>query len=241
MLMALGELAAGVAHHIRTPLTSISGYLQLMLSRLEDDKCSVSRGTVETLLTEVSSINNVVKELVLLAKPPINKEASVSINRVLEESLRLIFRQMNGEKIEIDQKLSKTLPDITADSHLLQQAIVNIMQNAIEAMLEGGTLSVRSWFNYEANMIVISISDTGSGVPKDILSRIFEPFYTTKLEHMGLGLPVSHSIVSEHGGFININTSQHERQGADIHIYLPIIDDGRRRLHVVQQQVLNLQ
>ena len=86
MLMSLGELAAGVAHHVRTPLTTISGYLQVMLNRLEDNEYTVRRDVLETLLDEVSYINNVVKELILFAKPPIEKEPGVNINRVLEEA-----------------------------------------------------------------------------------------------------------------------------------------------------------
>lgn len=241
MLMSLGELAAGVAHHVRTPLTTISGYLQVMLTRLEDDRCSVSRNLVEMLLSEVSCINGVVKELILFAKPPINKETSKNINRILEEALLLTFSQMGGEKIEIDKKLAENLPVINVDGNLLKQALVNIMQNAIEAMPDEGKLSIRSWLNSDLNMIVISIADTGSGVSSDVLPRIFEPFYTTKLDRMGLGLSVAHRIINEHGGFININSYNHDKPGANVNIYLPIIDEGRSHLRVIQQQILNLQ
>ncbi len=241
MLMSLGELAAGVAHHVRTPLTTISGYLQVMLNRLEDDQYTVGRDVLEMMLEEVSCINNVVKDLVLFAKPPVNKENNIDINRTIEEALLLTFKQLGGEKIDIDKKLAPNLPPLSVDSNLIKQAIVNIMQNAIEAMPGDGVLSVKSWINSELSMLVIAISDTGSGVPPEILSRVFEPFYTTKLEHMGLGLPVAHRIISEHGGFININPINTAESGAHIHIYLPIIDERHRRLRVVHQQILNLQ
>ncbi|MEL7634790.1 MULTISPECIES: nitrogen regulation protein NR(II) [Sporomusa] len=241
MLMSLGELAAGVAHHVRTPLTTISGYLQVMLGRLEDDQYTVGRDVLEMMLDEVSCINNVVKDLVLFAKPPVNKENSININRVIEEALLLTFKQLGGEQIDIDKQLAADLPLLSVDSNLIKQAIVNIMQNAIEAMPGKGVLSVKSWINSELSMLVIAIGDTGSGVSPEILSRVFEPFYTTKLEHMGLGLPVAHRIISEHGGFININPLPAGNTGAQIHIYLPIVDERHRRLRVVHQQILNLQ
>ena len=239
MLMSLGELAAGVAHHVRTPLTTISGYIQVMMNRLEDDRYTVRREVLETLLDEVSYINNVVKDLILFAKPPIQKEPGVNINHVFGEALLLTFKQLGGEQITIDKELAENLPTITADANLLKQAMVNVLQNAVEAMPSEGILSVRTWLHAELNMLVAAIADTGPGVPPQILPRVFEPFYTTKLDRMGLGLPTSHRIVNEHGGFINISSD--EKAGTKVHIYLPIIDDRLRHLEAVHQQILNLQ
>lgn len=239
MLMSLGELAAGVAHHVRTPLTTISGYLQVMLGRLEDDQYTVRRDILETLLDEVSYINSVVKELVLFAKPPVEKETGVEINKLIDEALLLTFKQIGGEKINIQKQLAKQLPLITADKNLIKQAIVNIMQNAIESMPEEGSLSIKTWLNVDLNMLVIAISDTGAGVAAEILARVFEPFYTTKNDRMGLGLPIANRIVAEHGGFVNVIPK--ETCGTKVHIYLPIIDSRMNRLAVVHQQILNLQ
>lgn len=239
MLMSLGELAAGVAHHVRTPLTTISGYLQIMLGRLEDDQYTVRRDILETLLDEVSYINSVVKELVLFAKPPVEKETGVEINKLIDEALLLTFKQIGGEKINIQKQLAKQLPLITADKNLIKQAIVNIMQNAIESMPEEGSLSIKTWLNVDLNMLVIAISDTGAGVAAEILARVFEPFYTTKNDRMGLGLPIANRIVAEHGGFVNVIPK--ETCGTKVHIYLPIIDNRMNRLAVVHQQILNLQ
>lgn len=239
MLMSLGELAAGVAHHVRTPLTTISGYLQVMVSRLEDDKYTVKRDMLETMLEEVSYINGVVKELVMFAKPAIDKQPGTDINKVLEEALLLTFKELGGEKIAIRKQLAKALPTICADCNLLQQAMVNIMQNAMEAMPQEGVLTVKSWLNAEINMLVIAINDTGAGVVPEMLPRIFEPFYTTKLDRMGLGLPVAHRVVTEHGGFINISAGEHG--GTRVHVYIPLFDDKMRHLAVVHQQILNLQ
>lgn len=239
MLMSLGELAAGIAHHVRTPLTTLSGYLQIMMNRVEDDRYSVRREVLEMLLGEVSYINNVVKELILFAKPPICKEQGVSLNRLVEDALRLVFKQMGGEGVDIDKGLSEGLPAINADANLLKQAVVNILQNAMEAMPERGTLSVRSWLHAELNMLVVAIADTGAGVGPQVLARVFEPFYSTKLDRMGLGLPTAHRIVTEHGGFINISSD--EKRGTRVHVYLPIVDDRVRQLSVAHQQILNLQ
>ncbi len=239
MLMSLGELAAGVAHHVRAPLTTLSGYLQIMMNRVEDDRCSVRREVLEMLLGEVSYINNVVKELVLFAKPPVSKTPGVNVNRLLDEALLLVFKQMGGENVAIDKRLAEGLPTLTADGNLLKQAMVNILQNAMEAMAEQGTLTVRSWLNAELNMLVVAVADTGVGIGPQLLSRVFEPFYSTKLDRIGLGLPTAHRIVSEHGGFINISSD--EKTGTKVHIYLPIFDSRTRRMAGPHQQILNLQ
>jgi two-component system sensor histidine kinase AtoS len=239
MLVSLGELAAGVAHHVRTPLTTISGYLQIMLGRIDDDKYTVRRDVLETLLGEVSYINDVVKELILFAKPPVQKKPGVDLNRLLEEALLLSFKDIDGEKINISKELSKNLPVITADNNLVKQAVMNIMQNAIESMDGEGVLSIKSWMNAELSMLVLAINDTGAGITPEILSRIFEPFYTTKLDRVGLGLPIANRIIAEHGGFVNISAG--EKGGTKVHIYLPIVDDCTSRLAIVHQQILNLQ
>lgn len=239
MLMSLGELAAGVAHHVRTPLTTISGYLQVMLGRLQNDQYTVRRDLLEVMLDEVSYINDVIKELVLFAKPPIKKQTGVSINQLLEQALLLTFKEMGGDNINIDKQLAASLPEIDADANLIKQAIMHIMQNAIEAMSDEGTLTVKSWLNAEINMLVIAISDTGTGMSQDVLPRIFEPFFTTKLDRTGLGLPIANRIISEHGGFINISID--EAGGTKVHMYIPIFDDRVRRLTVIHQQILNLQ
>lgn len=239
LLMSMGELAAGIAHHVRTPLTTISGYLQIMLNRLENDQYTVRRDVIEMLLDEVSYINTVVKELILFAKPPLRKNPGVDINRLLEDSLLLSFRQLGGEKIAINKVLAEKLPTITADGNLLQQAMVNIMQNAMEAMPDIGELGVKTWLHSDLNMLVIAITDNGSGIEPNILSRIFEPFYTTKLDRLGLGLSIAHRIINEHGGFVHIRS--HQKTGTKVHIYLPIVDDRVRQISAVHQQILNLQ
>lgn len=241
MLMSLGEVAAGVAHHVRTPLTTISGYLQLMLGRLENDKYTVKRDILEGLLGEVSYINNVVKELIMFAKPSVVKKPGVDINRILNEALLLTFNHFGNEEIQLQRQIIKGLPTITGDASLLQQALVNILQNALEAMGGKGVLAVKTWRDYETNMLVISIVDTGAGVPTEILPKVFEPFYTTKLDRMGLGLPIAYRIVAEHGGFINLTLATGDTTGTKVHIYLPVLEDNSRRLSVVHQQVLNLQ
>ncbi|MDL2280698.1 PAS domain-containing protein [Selenomonadales bacterium OttesenSCG-928-I06] len=241
MLLSLGELAAGVAHHVRTPLTTISGYLQIMLSRFEDDKCAVSKNVVEMLLGEVSHINDVVKELILFAKPPVNKEEEVNINKIIEEALLLSFAKCGRDDIFVKKNLKKSVPFLTIDPNLVQQAFINLFQNALEAMPEEGVLTVDSWINYDLNMLVVSIKDTGEGLSYDILSRIFEPFYTTKLEHLGLGLSVAHRIITEHNGFINVNSSHDEISGSVVQVYLPVVCENSHNLRLAQQQILNLQ
>ena len=238
LLMSLGELAAGVAHHVRSPLTTISGYLQVMLGRIENDQYTVRRDILEMLLDEVGYINKVVKELIMFAKPPVQKNTGVQVNRLLEQALLLTFKELGGEHIAIRKTLDENLPEIIADANLLKQAFVNVMSNAIEAMGTIGTILVKTWVHTEQHMLVVAISDTGQGIGPDLMARIFEPFYTTKLDRMGLGLPIANRIIAEHGGFTNIISDEN---GTRVHIYLPLADENKRRLAVMHQQVLNLQ
>lgn len=241
MLMSLGELAAGVAHHVRTPLTTISGYLQLMLGRVENDKYTVKRELLEGLLGEVSYINDVVKELVMFAKPAIVKKPGVDINKILNEALLLTFHDIGQDGIHINRQIVQGIPTIIGDANFLQQALVNILQNALEAMDKDGVLTVKTWRDYEINMIVISITDTGAGIAPEILPRVFEPFYTSKIDRMGLGLPIAYRIVTEHGGFINLSLPTIGSTGTKVNVYLPLFEDKTKRLSMMQQQVLNLQ
>lgn len=239
MLMSLGELAAGVAHHVRTPLTTIGGYLQIMMNRLEDDRYKVRREVLAMLLDEVSYINNVVKELVLFAKPPVRKEPGIQLTLLLEETVDQILKPLDPEKIRVIWDLSQ-VPTITADANLLQQALGNVIQNAVEAMPGFGILTLRTWLNSEMGMLVIAIADTGEGVAPQILPRVFEPFYSSKLDRIGLGLPTAHRIVYEHGGFINIFSEQ--AIGTRVHIYLPLTDPkSRQAAQPICQEILNLQ
>jgi len=238
LLLSLGELAAGVAHHIRTPLTTLGGYLQMMLNRVEEDQCAVRRDILEMLLGEVNHINNVVKELIMFAKPPLERIPGVDVNRTLEDALLLTFRQLGSETVDIVKELAPDLPCIEADPNLLKQAFINVLQNAFEAMPERGILTLRSWRHGATGMLAVGISDTGPAIPPQIISKMFEPFYTTKLDRTGLGLSITHRIVTEHGGFINVNSDE---DGTRVHIYLPVIIEKPDVLETAQQQILNLQ
>ncbi|MDR3561717.1 MAG: ATP-binding protein [Negativicutes bacterium] len=239
MLMSLGELASGIADHVRTPLNSINSCLKVMVNRVEGDGHTARREILATLLDEASYINNVVKELILFTKLSVDKQPEVNVNRVLEEALLLTFKQLGGEQILIDKHLTEGLPTITADANLLKQAMVNIIQNAVEAMPEQGSINLRTWPHAELNMMVVAIADSGPGISPQIMPRIFEPFYTTKTDRIGLGLSVSQRIIHEHGGFIDISADP--VNGTKVHIYLPVIDNRSQRLPVTHQQLFNLQ
>jgi len=140
--------------------------------------------------------------------------------------------------VDIVKELAPDLPCIEADPNLLKQAFINVLQNAFEAMPERGTLTLRSWRHGATGMLAVGISDTGPAIPPQIISKMFEPFYTTKLDRTGLGLSITHRIVTEHGGFINVNSDE---DGTRVHIYLPVIIEKPDVLETAQQQILNLQ
>ncbi len=238
MLVALGDLVSGFAHHIRTPLTTLSGYLQLMIQRAVNDKYVVKTEILEGLLNDVSYINNVIKELLIFVKPSLRKKAGVDVNDVLNEATLLTLKDTDLQKIEFDRQFMEKMPPIRADRAMLLQAFIHILSNAVEAMPKGGKLMTRIWRNNSNNMIVVGIEDTGGGIETEILPRVLEPFYTTKNDRMGLGLPIAYRIVAGHGGFLNVLPTAY---GTRVNIYLPIFHEAESCGRFLEQQVLNLQ
>jgi two-component system sensor histidine kinase AtoS len=235
LLMSLGEIASEVSEHLRTPLATVNAYFQGMVKLAEENKYMVKKDVLESLLGNVSHINRVVRELVMFVKPAVRKEDGVDLNKLLNEAVLLSTKSFALSEIEFKRQFMQGLPTICADKNLLEQAIINILQNSLEAMESGGTLTTRLWRDYQSNMLVIGIEDTGGGINKEILPRVLEPFYTEKTGRMGLGLPVANRIIAEHGGFLNIQPTE---KGTRAEIYLPIMSDGRA---AAELRVLKLQ
>ncbi|MBI5042899.1 MAG: PAS domain-containing protein [Nitrospirae bacterium] len=214
-LAAVGELSAGVAHEIRNPLSAIGGYAELLKRGLSEDE---SASAVEGIIKETKNLNSIVTNFLSFVRKsqPVFNETDV--NALIKEVISMVSFDKNAEGINFDIKTLKTLPAIEADPFELKMAFLNIIQNAVQAMPNGGRLTVKSDVQY--GKIFIEVTDTGPGISKEIGDRIFNPFFTTKEQGTGLGLAIAHKIVESHDGKIEFKSKK--GKGTTFIIRLPI-------------------
>jgi len=199
-LTALGRLSAGFAHEIRNPLTSIKVLFQTFKNNPQ-----LTKEDIEVILAEVEHMENLLNRFLKFARSDGFHISDVYLNSLIKQVLRLLRFQIKDQKIETELKLSK-LPPIKADKSLLEQALLNIVLNAIEAMPNGGRLTVTS--GPDNGHVFVSISDSGGGISEEIKNKIFDPFFTTKVEGTGLGLWIAyHNIVNLHNGDISFENN----------------------------------
>jgi two-component system, NtrC family, sensor kinase len=192
-LASVGKLAAGVAHEIGNPLSIINGYLEMVAKspRLEGRE----QDMLARMDGELKRINQIIRELIDYARPPVGELQLVDVNTVIEETLKLMETQKGFSKITTELALAPDLPMIKARPNQLKQVFVNLMLNALDAMDEGGALGLKTYGGADgAGEVVAEIRDTGAGIPKENLSKIFDPFFTTKEPGKGVGLGLSISI-----------------------------------------------
>ena len=208
-LAALGELVAGVAHEVNNPLSSISAYSQLLLR--DDALAGPQRESVEVIRSETLRASQVVKDLLSFSRRSTPESRPVFLNQVVERTLRLRNYQLSASGISVKLALAADLPPVLGDGRQLQQVVLNLVTNAIQAMapepggpVRGGTLRLTTYGR--DGSVVLEVADTGRGIPPGVRQRVFEPFFTTKPEGegTGLGLSVSYGIVATHGGSISI-------------------------------------
>ena len=214
-LSALGTIAAGMAHEIKNPLASIKGLTQVLPENLADPE--FIKKYSEIVPRQLDRINRIVEDLLAFGQPGKLKRESVDLAFELNEVLRLVENQCQKSGIEIVRNFSASGP-VSGSSAKLAQAFMNIILNAIQSMPQGGVLKL---ITYDLGlMTVIEISDTGAGIPADKLPNIFDPFFTTKESGTGMGLAVTHRIVKEHDGEIEVESEV--GKGTTFKIRLPI-------------------
>jgi len=216
-LAAIGELAANVAHEINNPLTSIIGFVELMK---EYDDIELIKNRLEIIEHESIRARDIVRELLNFARKRPLQLSDVDINSILREVSLLTGTQAKSARVQIIEEYGE-IPKMIGDPNQLKQVFVNLINNAIHAMPEGGRLEIKtSRIDEEISII---FKDTGTGIPADILPRIFEPFFTTKREKgTGLGLSISYRIIEDHGGRIDVESE--EGKGTTFIIRLPVIN-----------------
>jgi signal transduction histidine kinase len=228
-LAALGRLAAGVAHEIGNPLTSISTFAQLLREMATDEFAQTS---LDTINTHIQRITEIVRQMSAFSRPGATNIKMHQVNDILRSSLDLMrFDKRMKSTIEISVDLDPEVPKTMIDEGQIAQVFINIILNALDAMPEGGRLTVRSRhrLNQEGlDIISISVSDTGVGIPEVELAKIFDPFYTTKDagKGTGLGLSVSYNIVKRFKGDIKVESSV--GKGTTFTVILPVQTELRK-------------
>lgn len=205
-LAMIGQIAAGTAHEIRNPLTSIKGFLQVLKYGLIEKGLTKEKEYADIMLKEINRINDLVSEFLLLSKPRDAKYEEVKISSVIGELLPFIQNEALLHKVEVRYENVKGLPPVIADHELLKQVFLNVCKNGIEAMADGGELTIRERLFEAENKVVVDVHDTGPGIPHYVIDKIFDPFFTTKENGTGLGLPVCQRIIHDIGGNIRVSS-----------------------------------
>ena len=222
-LAAVGELVAGVAHEVNNPLSSISAFAQLLVR--DGGLTPTQRDSIDVIKSEAIRASQVVKDLLAFARRSEPRRDALDLNQIVDRTLRLRGFELNASKIKIEPSLALDLPAVVGDARQLQQVILNLITNALQAMAPqgGGTLGVGT--RCDAGRVILEVTDTGPGIPLEARARIFEPFFTTKEEGegTGLGLSVSYGIVNAHGGTIDL--AEVSESGTRFVVTLPAVSD----------------
>lgn len=215
-LSLIGELAAGIAHEIRNPLTSLKGFIQLLYPTLQENKLYA-----DIMLSELERINFIVSELLVLAKPQNMQIKPLSISVLLQNVLALLASEANLKNIRFQTSFGKC-PLIAGEENQLKQVFINVIKNSIEAISGHGQIRIttRSLPN---GQVLVRLADTGCGVSEEYLSKLGEPFFTTKEKGTGLGLMISSKIIKDHNGHFEITSKKNK--GTVVKISLPIAEE----------------
>jgi two-component system NtrC family sensor kinase len=203
-LAAVGELAAGVAHEINNPMAIIRGNAELLLMDLPQDH--PSREEAEIIARQVGRVEGIVGNLLSFARRKRKNIGRISVDRILEEILGQLKHQIPLDGIEVRRESSSDTVTLEGDENQLRQVFTNLIVNAVQAMEQGGILTLRSFEDTVDGTCRVEIEDTGNGIPPEQIKDIFTPFFTTRETGTGLGLSVSYGIVKNHGGVITVRS-----------------------------------
>ncbi|RPH86174.1 MAG: hypothetical protein EHM66_04740, partial [Deltaproteobacteria bacterium] len=201
-LNAIGSLAAGVAHEIRNPLSSIKGFAVYFKQRLAGN--TEDEQTADIMIAETERLNRVISQLIEFARPLELKKEQMNLADLVRQTIRLVNAEAGKNAVEIDVKADEDLPLVDIDPDKIKQVLLNIFLNALSAMPDGGRLSVE--MAAQKDFMDVTVSDTGSGIKEEDLPRIYDPYFTSKPAGTGLGLAVVQKIMDAHGGIIQMGS-----------------------------------
>lgn len=217
-LAAIGKMAGGVAHEVRNPLSSIKGLALLLKNKF--DQGSQEQDTAELLIQEAERMNRTISEMLSFTRQVAMQSDRVEMDSLLEQEMQLIAGEAKESDITTHLEIEKGLHPVQGDADRLNQVIMNILLNAIQAMEKGGELTVRASNDVNRDSVDIRIIDTGGGMDRTTLSQIFYPYFTTKKKGSGLGLAISQKIIAEHDGFIEVESEP--GKGTTVKLTMPI-------------------
>jgi two-component system NtrC family sensor kinase len=212
-LASLGQLAASVAHEINNPVAGVLNLSTLMKRLLGEEgippqRLTEFRGFLDGVITETARVGRIVSDLLAFSRRSTPHRGPADLNGIVRRTVSLLDHKLQLADVRLELKLSEDLPPVPCDASQVQQVIVNLVSNAAEAVRQGGLVSVRTRLAETRDAVALEVSDTGPGIPPEVLDRIFDPFFTTKEEGRGtgLGLTVSYGIVHAHGGDIEVRS-----------------------------------
>ena len=224
-LAAIGELAAGVAHEIRNPLSSIKGFARFLAHSLSDR--TQEKEYAEIIAKEVDRINSVVNDLLTFARPLEPELAPTDVLELAEHTLRLVETDARSRDIRIRSKINPDLNSFLLDANQITQALLNLMLNALQEVDNGGVIVVGADVNESGTRLDIWVEDDGPGIPQDKKKKIFDPFFTTREKGTGLGLAIVHKIVENHRGEIRVESPlPGNTRGCRFTMTLPVASPG---------------
>ncbi|OQX10647.1 MAG: two-component sensor histidine kinase [Desulfobacteraceae bacterium IS3] len=214
-LSALGEMVAGISHEIRNPLGIIRSSAELLKKKML--KFDPSNTIPDIIVEEASRLNNIITDFLNFAKPRNPNPLPCHADEILEKSIAFLGSQLKKHNCVIEKDFSKDRPEIMADSAMIYQAFLNIMLNAVQAMPGGGIIRIETVS--DAKCVTVIFKDEGTGIPDDVMGKIWDPFFTTKETGTGLGLGIVKNIVESHGGKIRLENRK--EKGAAVFVELP--------------------
>ncbi|WHY02186.1 ATP-binding protein [Neobacillus sp. DY30] len=202
-LNLIGELAAGIAHEIRNPMTALKGFIQLLEPSIKAEHSMY----YEVITSELARIDSIINEFLILAKPQETKYLDKDICQIMRETIDLLSAQAVLYNVQFYTHYEEQLPHVYCEPNQLKKVFINLIKNAIEVMPNGGEITI-AINSIKDQFIQISIRDEGMGIPVDKIKKLGEPFYTTKEKGTGLGLMVSYRIIEEHNGSIEVDSEE---------------------------------
>ena len=220
-LSALGRMAAGIAHEINNPLAGILLFSSNLLKKAPEE--GPFREGLEIIVQETLRCKAIIQDLLEFSRASEPKTSLANVNNVIERAIHLLENEFRLRHIRLEVDLSKQLPEILIDENQMEQIFVNLLLNAIQAIEEQGTVTILSNFTSDRRNVAIEVSDTGCGISPENMSKIFEPFFSTKVKGTGLGLALTYGIVQKHGG--HVYAFSQPNQGSRFIVELPIPPD----------------
>ncbi len=217
-LASLGRLASGIAHEIRNPLSSIKGFAQYFQGKLKPP--SQDRGYADIMIREVERLDRVIAGLLDFARPQEPHPEPVSIGEILDHSLKLLQSDLQSKEVGVERNYDDGDINLNIDRDQITQAFLNIFKNSLESMEMGGKLRISLGLNRDKTTVEIRVSDTGCGISRENLSRVFDPFFSTKKKGTGLGLAITMKIIENHRGEIGVDST--EGKGTTFRVLLPL-------------------